>query len=350
MENYDPIPSTSVRKKVIGMGAMNLDQIYQVERLITDGETHVENFRYAPGGSAANTIYALAKLGVNTGFIGAVGNDTEGKILIENLESIGVDTSHIKVKPKAKTGTALCLSDREGKRSIYVSPGANNLLHDADIDLFSNACADYINQAEFLHLSAFVQQQQFELQKRMLKKLDPAVQLSLAPGALYAARGFQQLSDMLQRTCVLFLNRTELRQLTGNDLPTGAEKCLKMGCQIVVITLGKGEPAENTLQTFSHNTYASEVPHYACFILHKGGELRVESRIPLQPNEIKEATGAGDAFAAGFLYGLLHRKDLHECGILGDLMGHFCLNGVGAREGIPTLDELSERIKNLSYP
>jgi ribokinase len=54
---------------------MNMDNIYSVERILADGETTVEDFRLSPGGSAANTIYALAKLGVSTGFIGAVGGD-----------------------------------------------------------------------------------------------------------------------------------------------------------------------------------------------------------------------------------------------------------------------------------
>ena len=84
--------------EVIGMGAMNMDHLYQVERILSDGQAPVKNFQLLPGGSAANTIYALAKLGIKTGFIGAVGDDEIGHKLLEDFESVGVDTSHIAIK------------------------------------------------------------------------------------------------------------------------------------------------------------------------------------------------------------------------------------------------------------
>jgi len=67
-------------------------------------------------------------MGVNTSFIGDVGDDTEGKIMLEDFQKVRVDTSQIRVKPKTKTGSTLCLSDKPGKRSLYVIPGANNQL------------------------------------------------------------------------------------------------------------------------------------------------------------------------------------------------------------------------------
>ena len=88
--------------EVIGLGALNIDNIYRVERILEDGEAVVDEVKSFPGGSAANTIYGLAKLGVNTGFIGATGDDAEGKILLQDFEKAGVDIGQIKVKPKAK--------------------------------------------------------------------------------------------------------------------------------------------------------------------------------------------------------------------------------------------------------
>jgi len=128
--------------KVVGLGALNMDRLYQVERVLVDGEAVVNEPILSPGGSAANTIYGLAKLGVNTGFAGVIGNDAEGKILVQDFEEVGVDTSQIRVKPHTKTGSVLCLSDSSGKRSPYVLPGANNLLTMEDLDL------DYINQVK----------------------------------------------------------------------------------------------------------------------------------------------------------------------------------------------------------
>lgn len=90
--------------EVVGLGALNIDHIYKVERILDDGEAVVNEAKSSPGGSAANTIYGLAKLGVSTGFSGVVGNDDEGKILLQDFQQVGVDIGQIRVKQGAKTG------------------------------------------------------------------------------------------------------------------------------------------------------------------------------------------------------------------------------------------------------
>ena len=79
--------------EVVGLGALNIDRLYQVERILEDGEAVVNETLASPGGSAANTIYGLAKLGVATGFAGVVSDDTEGQMLIQDFQKVGVDTS-----------------------------------------------------------------------------------------------------------------------------------------------------------------------------------------------------------------------------------------------------------------
>lgn len=310
------------------MGAMNMDQVYRVERILLDGEAPVGEFRLMPGGSAANTIYGLAKLGVKTGFIGAVGDDDMGRISIEDFKSVGVDVSQIKIKKGAKTGSVLCLSDRQGQRSLYVLPGANNLLNRKNIDL------DYVSQTNILHLSSFVHKRQFELQKQLLANLGPSVKVSFAPGAIYAHEGISQLAPLLKRTYILFINSNELVQLTGEDLIHGAQKCLEQGCRIVVVTLGGRRDKLVGKKTLRKTTLA-------CYILYSEGEYLVESK-PNQPELVVDTTGAGDAFAAGFLYGFLKGKDLPQCGLLGDIVARFSITKIGAREGHPSLAELSQ--------
>lgn len=83
---------------VIGVGALNFDVLLEVHRILAaESETCIEREYSSPGGSAANTIYGLAKLGMKTGFIGVVGNDAEGKAIIQDFESIGVDVTGIKI-------------------------------------------------------------------------------------------------------------------------------------------------------------------------------------------------------------------------------------------------------------
>jgi len=81
--------------EIIGFGAMNIDRLYLVERILTDGEAPIKGVTLSPGGSAANTIYGLAKLGMATGFIGAIGDDDLGQMLLSDFESVGVDSSRI---------------------------------------------------------------------------------------------------------------------------------------------------------------------------------------------------------------------------------------------------------------
>jgi len=310
------------RIDVIGLGALNMDYLYKVERIIVDGETVVSDAVSSPGGSAANTIYGIAKLGVKSGFAGVVGGDADGKTLIKDFQNAGVDTSQIKVKRRAKTGAVLCLTDNLGRRSLYVVPGANNLLTIDDLDL------TYINQAKMLHFSSFADERQFQVLLKLVKRLNSSVKVSFAPGALHASKELKALASILSRTHVLFINRDEIKKLTGKDFVAGAETCLKQGCHIVAVTLGKGESYKNVIAT----SYIRDAEH----------KYIVEANTRDTVSEV-DTTGAGDAFAAGFLYGLLKDKKLEECGRIGDIVARFCIAKMGARAGLPDPAQLAQR-------
>ena len=318
--------------EVVGLGALNIDHMYRVERILDDGEAVVNEAKSFPGGSAANTIYGLAKLGVNTSYTGVVGGDAEGKTLLQDFRKVGVDTSQIRVKHGVRTGSVLCLSDRLGRRSLYVVPGANSLLTIDDLDL------TYINQAKWLHLSSFADDRQFKVLLELIDRLDSSVKLSFAPGVLHAIKELAILSPILNRTHLLFVNQREIRHLTGEDVIAGAESCLKQGCRMVVVTLGKGMTLELGRRTVTA----------VCYIRDTENEYAIE---PSRQGIISEvdATGAGDAFAAGFLYGLLKGKGLNECGYLGDIVARFSLTKLGAREGLPTFTELAQRYHGLYH-
>jgi ribokinase len=310
---------------IVGFGAMNIDHLYKVDEIVADGEQSVNAFESIPGGSAANTIYGLARLGVKAGFVGAIGIDDDGKKLIKDFRDVAVDTTRIWVKQEIKTGSTICLSDSLGGRAIYVSPGANNLLGSEDIDLA------YLNQAQMVHLSSFADDRQFNLQIDVTEKLLSSVTISMAPGMLYVARGLKALVPLLKRARIAFMNREEIERLTGNDFKSGAREITKLGCQIVVVTLGKGLDKGK----------AGMVTAYI-YDGKQGQEYEVESeevvsKLPL------ESTGAGDAFAAGFIFGFLKDKRLEECGLLGDIMASFGIRAIGARKGLPTLSQLSQK-------
>jgi len=318
---------------VVGLGALNMDYLYRVERILDDGETVVKDFKQSPGGSAANTIYGLARLGVKTGFAGMVGDDSDGEILIKDFQKAGVDTSQIKVKHGVKSGTVIGLTDSRGKRSLYVLPAANSRLTINDLDV------DYVNQARILHISSFADDRQFKVTLDLIRRLNSSVKVSFAPGALYASKGLKALAAILSRTYVLSLNQNEIRQLTGRDVRSGAKTCLEPGCRIVAVTLGQGKKlridkgaARRTVTAIGYirdakNQYVIEPPE------------RSATKV--------DTTGAGDAFAAGFLYGLLKDKGLEVCGRLGNIVAQFSIRKVGARAGLPTLAQLSRCYQEL---
>ena len=316
--------------EVVGLGALNIDYLYKVERILDDGEAVINEAKSSPGGSAANTIYGLAKLGVKAGFTGVVGDDAEGKVLLEDFQKVGVDISQIRVKRGAKTGSVVCLSDRLGKRSLYVLPGANNLLTMDDLDL------TYINRAGMLHVSSFADDRQFKILPGLIDRLDLSIKVSFAPGALYASKGLKSLSPILDRTYVLFINEDEIRQLTGEDVIAGAKGCLKQGCNMVVVTLGRGMRLR-----LGHKTVTA-----TCYIREAKAEHAVELDSQSIGAEV-DTTGAGDAFASGFLYGLLKGKGVEECGRLGDIAARFSITKLGTRQGFPTLNELAQRYQEL---
>jgi ribokinase len=191
---------------------------------------------------------------------------------------------------------------------------------------------DYINKAKWLHISSFVDDTQFKILLELTEKLPSSIMVSFSPGALYAARGLKALKPVLARTHVLFINRHEMRQLTKDDITTGAEICLREGCHIIVVTLGAGANYESTNAT--------------SYIMSAENEYLVESAEQDKVPAV-DTTGAGDAFAAGFLYGLLNTKGLEECGRLGDIVARFSITKMGARQGLPNLNELSQRYRQL---
>src|SRR5674536_237589 len=104
--------------EIIGFGVLNCDKIFQVDDLASPGrETGIISATRQPGGSAANTIVGLTRLGVKTGFIGTVGNDRAGSLLLDDLKREGVDLQGI-INADGDTGAALIFIDSSGERAV----------------------------------------------------------------------------------------------------------------------------------------------------------------------------------------------------------------------------------------
>ena len=295
---------------VIGFGALNVDMLFKVERLAyAEEESFIEDYTEACGGSAANTIVGLARLGCRVGFIGKVADDREGKLQLDCFKTEGVNTDGVTVASKGKSGAVMGFVDRKSARALYINSGVNDNIEPREIRW------EYVSQTNFLHLSSFVGEKPFRAQKKLLGSLPDNVKVSFDPGSVYAQKGFAAIEPLIRSSYVMMPNALELELLTGEtEIPKGAAQLIDMGVQIVAVKLGEK----------------------GCYVTN-GQEKKT-----IQPYKVKavDTTGAGDAFNAGFLYGLLHDKPLMECGRLGNYVAAQSVTKMGARAGLPCEKEL----------
>jgi len=301
------------RFDTVGFGALNVDKLFKVNKIANaEEESFIMDCEESCGGSAANTIVGLAKLGCRVGFIGKVADDREGRILVEDFRREGVDTKGIICAKHGRSGTVMGFVDEKGERALYVDPGVNDTIGVNEID------KDYASRTRFLHLTSFVGEKSFQTQKKLVETFPKDVRISLDPGELYARKGLA-LEPVIKRTFVLMPNMNELELLTkAADYKEGAGVLLKKGVKMVAVKLGsKG----------CYVTDGRESHHVEAFKV-----------------KVVDTTGAGDAFCAGFLYGLISGKSLYECGRLGNFVASRCITKMGARTGLPTLADMENKV------
>jgi ribokinase len=300
------------RFDVVGFGALNVDKLFRVNRIAAkEEESFITGFVETCGGSAANTVVSLARLGCKVGFVGKVGSDREGKKLVTDLQREGVDTNGTIHARYGRSGTVIGFVDTKGERALYVDPGVNDTIEVAEIN------KEYAFQTQFLHLTSFVGQKSFQTQKQFIRTLPKNVKVSMDPGELYARKGFALLEPIIRKTFLLMPNQKELELLTGvTDHRVGTKILLEKGVKIVAVKL-RERGCYVTDEKESHYVDAFKV-------------------------KIADTTGAGDAFDAGLLYGLINGKSLYECGRIGNFVASRCIMRMGARTGLPALKDLTK--------
>ncbi|MEM2122054.1 MAG: carbohydrate kinase family protein [Candidatus Bathyarchaeia archaeon] len=293
---------------VIGFGALNLDKVYLVNRIAGSGEeSFITGYNESCGGSAANTVTALAKLGLSTGYVGKVADDREGHLLLKDFRENLVDVRGIAVAGKGRSGVVMAFVDPEGERALYVDPGVNDTLTRGDVDV------GYASSTKLIHLTSFVGDEPLKAQIELLEGLGDRIIVSLDPGEIYARRK-EAIRPLLERTEILLLNEVETRILTGLGFEHGAEKLLNLGPKMVVVKLG------------SRGCYAMD----GVQSLHVGAFK----------TRVVDTTGAGDAFNAGFIYGTLKGLSLEARLKLACFTASKCIGEVGARRGLPSKEEV----------
>jgi ribokinase len=289
-------------------GALNVDRLYKVKHIAkADEESEILDFTESLGGSAANTAVGLARLGVKTGYIGKVTESREGEFLLESFRKEGVNTDGITVSKTGRSGAVLGFVDQEGERALYLDPGVNDSIE------FNEVSLEYVADADFLHLTSFVGDKSFQAQKKLVQAL-PNVKVTLDPGMIYARKGWKEMEPLIKRCFAILPNEGELRLLTEKDYKKGAEALLREGVKIVAVKRGKK----------------------GCYVTDGEESHLIDS----YKMKVVDSTGAGDAFCAGFLYGLLKHRTLRECGLLGNFAASKVITKMGARNGLPRTEDM----------
>lgn len=297
------------------MGALLVDELGRTKQLPGENEEiFLENLEIKPGGSAANTAVASSRLGLRTGFIGATGEDSEGKFLIADLKKEGVDTSQIAIRKEAPTGKCIIITDSDENRHMYAFTGAGNLIEINKID------PNYIKTTKFLHIADLINIDP------LIKVAETAHQshntkVALNPGGLITGLGYLKVQRLLSLTNIYISSIVEAERLyQTSDKNKLIQALLNEGITIIVLTMGKNGCVVAT---------SEECHTIPAFTVDK----------------VLDTTGAGDAFSAGFLFGLHNKFNLKDCGYCGNAVSALCIQEIGARNGLPTENELFTYLK-----
>lgn len=324
------IINNNIPVDVIGFGALNLDKMYYVNEIACqDQESYIKDLDSNPGGSAANTIIGLSRLGLKTSYIGKIADDEEGECIELKLISEGVFVNNLIMSEKGNSGKVLGFIDENGERALYVDSGVNDEITIDEINLKN------IQNTKIIHYSSFLGDS-FNTQLELLDYIPDSVILSLDPGMFYAKKEIKDIKKLLDRTNILLINENELKLLFENyysevdgliDSDEGlpfrdiAIHVLDDGIDTVVVKRG------------SKSVYA---------INNKDEEVKV----PVFNVDVVDTTAAGDSFNVGFLYSYLKGYSLEKSCLIGNWVASKCVENI-CTIGLPNKTQLENFENNM---
>lgn len=267
------------------------------------------------GGSVGNSILNLAKLGSKTGFIGKIGKDKFGTYFRESLLENGVQDKLLTCD--LPSGVASTFISKDGERTFgtYLGAAASLKAEDLSADLF----VDYT----FLHIEGYLVQdhKMIETALKLAKEVGLQVCLDLSSyNIVEEERDF--LFKLVEKYVdILFANQEEAKAFTGCE-PQDALPILARLCSIAIIKLGEDG---SLVKKGTHQFHVDAV----------------------KVDNVVDTTGAGDAFAAGFLYGLTCGCCLDKCGRIGSLLSSEVIKVIGATVPNERWADIKQTIKEL---
>lgn len=296
-------------KKTVVIGSLNMDFAVQVKNAPGKGETMLaDGMKLIPGGKGANQAYAAAKLGGHVTMLGAVGADTYGKVLSENLASVGVDVSHLKIVEDASTGIALVVVDQTGDNQIIVISGTN-----AQVDIpYIESKMDVIAQSDIVIMQLEIPLETVVYAAKAAKKLGKMVILDPAPARTDLP------DELLANVDIIKPNEHELLAILGGGGLSQQEAVRQLqqrGAAAVLVTMGEGG---------------------SCYYGADGTTVREDAVVV----DAIDTTGAGDSYTAALAVAISEGADMAQAMRLASKVGAMVTTKAGAQTSIPSRDEV----------
>jgi sugar/nucleoside kinase (ribokinase family) len=281
-------------------GSMMLIDAVGADRLYSEMGPAIE----ASGGSAANTIAGIAALGGETGFIGRVANDQLGEVFTHDIRSLGVEYLTKMGSDGTPTARSFVLVTPDAERTMNTFLGASQGLSIDDID------EEQVKRAKITYLEGYLWDPE-DAKKAFLKAMEISkgagnkVALTLSD-SFCVGRYREEFQGLVEnKVDILFANEEEIKSLYEVDDFEDAVTQVKAHAELIVLTRGeKGAVILKDLERFE---------------------------VPSEPAKVEDTTGAGDLYAAGFLYGYTQGYDMEKCGKIAALCASEVISHVGAR-------------------
>jgi len=266
------------------------------------------------GGSAANTIHGLANLGISAGFLGTVGNDEFGDFFRKDMEENLIKP--ILFHGMEDTGRAVALVSPDSERTFATYLGAA-------IELSSGNISSVIfNGYSYFHIEGYLVQNHDLIRNAVKLAKENNLIVSLDMASYNVVEENLDFLRMLIREYVdiVFANEEEAKAFTGEE-PEKALNTISKLCEIAIVKTGKSGS-----------------------LIQKGDDI---FRVGIIDVKSIDTTGAGDMYAAGFLYGLINKFSLDKCGKIGSVLAGKVIEVIGAKISEQGWGEVHDMVKKI---
>jgi sugar/nucleoside kinase (ribokinase family) len=282
----------------LAKGSMTLVDQDQVNAVLE--KTKQYDKQKSSGGSAANAINGLARLGVDTGYIGKIGDDEFGRFFDADMQEKKVETQLL--NGNQQTGKCVVLISPDGERTFATYLGAAVELDKSDLTppMFSNGF-------DYFHLEGYLVQNTEMLEQAARLAKDAGLKIAIDLASFNMVEAFKDFIHRIveEYVDVVFANEEEARVFSGHEDPEAAAEFIAKKTDIAVVKCG-GDGS----------------------VIMRG-----DKKFKVNPIEatVVDTTGAGDLYAAGFFFGLANDYPLDACGKIGSILGGNVVQVIGAK-------------------